>query len=49
MKQKQHYEAPEAQAFVVQAEGMICQSVEINAALVIDPIAPEVYNDLGAF
>lgn len=26
MKQKQHYEAPWAQAFVVQPEGMICVS-----------------------
>ena len=26
MKEKQLYEAPEAQAFVVQTEGMICQS-----------------------
>ena len=50
MKQKQLYEAPWTQAFVVQPEGMICQSdPEINAALMIDPISPEVYNDLGTF
>ena len=33
MKQKQFYEAPEAQTFVVQAEGFICASgdeVEVN-------------------
>ena len=50
MKQKQLYEAPQAQAFQVQTEGMICQSdPEVNAALMIDPISPETYNDLGAF
>lgn len=50
MKEKQLYEAPWAQAFVVQPEGMICQSdPEVNAALMIDPISPETYNDLGAF
>ncbi|MBR5403170.1 MAG: hypothetical protein IK113_02980 [Bacteroidales bacterium] len=30
MKQKQLYEAPWAQAFVVQPEGMICQSDLFN-------------------
>ena len=50
MKQKQLYEATWAQAFVVQPEGIVCQSaVEVNAALAIDPISPEIYNDLGAF
>ena len=35
MKQKQHYEAPWAQAFVVQPEGMICvSSLEL---LAMDP------------
>lgn len=35
MKQKQLYEAPWAQAFVVQPEGMICQSVA--ELLAMDP------------
>ena len=32
MKEKQLYEAPWAQTFVVQAEGMICQSDLFNEA-----------------
>ncbi len=36
MKQKQPYEAPRANTFVVQTEGMICQSIfnETNPGLV---------------
>ena len=36
MKEKQLYEAPWAQAFVVQPEGMICQSDLVEIAAIDD-------------
>ena len=37
MKQKQIYEAPQAQAFQVQTEGMICQS-DLSVLAATDPL-----------
>lgn len=40
MRQKQFYEAPEAQTFVVQSEGFICTSQE-EVGVTIDDLALE--------
>lgn len=39
MKQKLLYEAPEAQTFVVQAEGVICQSGEVDTNVALENLA----------
>ena len=39
MKQKQFYEAPEAQTFVVQAEGFICASGDEELGVDITDLA----------
>lgn len=38
MKQKQLYEAPRVQAFVVQPEGMICTSDPLEVLATLDPL-----------
>ncbi len=38
MNEKQLYEAPWAQAFVVQPEGMICQSDPLEILATTDPL-----------
>lgn len=47
MKQKLLYEAPEAQTFVVQAEGVICQSGEPDTQVSLEELALDLqYGDI---